>query len=127
MRIRPLILLAIIAVIVGCEKAPEAPQELPEVYTTANNSYMRDPEFIGAVENRAKLRNAALARRERVLVQLEAMAENNPARAELEAKLKDLNDELHAIQAGMMELTRERMNRALADEQLVKAGKAKAK
>lgn len=127
MRMRPLILLALMALVVGCEKAPEVQEELPEVYTTENNSYMRDPEFIGAIENRAKLRNAALGRRERLLVQLEAMAANDPARVELEAKLKDLNDELRSIQAGTMELARERMNRALVDERLVAEGKAKAK
>lgn len=131
MRLRPLILLAIMAIIVGCGKAPEAPKELPEVYTNENFNYTKDPEYRAALENQVKARGGILRRRDAVLAQMaeldKAGKKSTAEYAELEQKLAALKDEFDRNQQESIKLVRERQLKAAADTQLVLEGKAKAK
>lgn len=131
MRIRPLILLATIAIIVGCEKAPEEPKEVPEVYTIENFNYLKDPEYRAALENQVKARGGVLRRRDEILAQMAELdkvgKKSTLEYAELEKKLADLKSEFDLNQQESIRLVRERQQKAIADTKLVEEGKAKAK
>lgn len=128
MRIRPLILLAAIAIIVGCEKAPEAPKEVPEVYTMKDNSYMDDPVFQTKLQELREARGGVVNRREKILAELASLDESASAkRGELTKELDELNAELEKIRKRVIIVSRDRMNQALSDTRLVEEGKAKAK
>lgn len=128
MRIRPLILLAVIALIVGCEKAPEAPKELPEVYTMKDNSYMDDPVFQLKLQELREARGGVVNRREKILSELASLDEGASAkREELTKRLNEMNEELENIRQRVIVVSRDRMNQALSDSKLVEEGKAKAK
>lgn len=131
MRVRPLILLATIAIIVGCEKAPEEPKELPEVYTMENFNYMKDPEYRAALDSQVKARGGILRCRDEVVAQMaeldKAGKKSTPEYAELEKKLAALKDEFDRNREESLKLIRIRQEKAAADSQLVAEGKAKAK
>lgn len=127
MRVRPLILLAVIALVVGCEKAPEEPKELPEVYTMTDHSYMKDQEFRKSLSDRRKAREGVLIRREELLERRAQLDEGSPERAEVEREIEILNDETERLRLEALAIARDRINRAIADTKLVEEGKAKAK
>ncbi len=128
MRIRPLILLAVIALVVGCEKAPEAPKEVPEVYTMKDNSYMEDPAFQLKLRELREARGGVESRREKILSRLASLDESESAkRAELQKMLDEANTELENIRQRVIVVSRDRINQAVADTKLVEEGKAKAK
>lgn len=128
MRLRPLILLATIAVIVGCEKAPEEPKELPEVYTVQDNSYMDDPVFSSELAECRNARKGVLTHREKILAELASLDEGaTEKREELLKRLEELNAELEKVRQRLVEVSRDRINQAISDTQLVEEGKAKAK
>lgn len=131
MRVRPLILLAVTAIIVGCGKPPEEPKEVPEVYTNKNFNYLQDPEYRAALENQVKARGGVLRHRDEILAQMaeldKAGKKSTSEYAELEQKLAALKEEFDRIQQESIKLVRERQQKAAADTKLVEEGKAKAK
>lgn len=131
MRVRPLILLATIAIFVGCEKAPEEPKELPEVYTIENFNYLKDPEYRASLDNQVKARGGILRRRDEVVAQMaeldKAGKKSTSEYAELEKKLAALKEEFDRNREESINLVRIRQQKAVADSQLVAEGKAKAK
>lgn len=134
MLVSTLILLGCGAGLVGCGESENAAEKLPEVYTDAGFSYMRDPEFRGPLDSLLGERSRLSSQRGGIKAELDlvkkecenAGVELTEEGRKLEKELARLEGEIARVQNEINTLSRNRLMRAINDGKLVEEGKAKA-